>query len=84
MQFTQNKSKEVQQEILAAVISVSEETLAAVMKNFHHQLQMVLDTNGAHTANVSICLTTELTKTKYSDICYIVMKLYATKTEISF
>jgi hypothetical protein len=55
--------KELQQEILAAVISISEETLAAlisfseetlaaVVRNFQHWLQMVLDTNGAYIENV--------------------------------
>jgi hypothetical protein len=39
---------ELQQEISAAVISISEETLAAVVQNFRHQLQMVLHTDSAH------------------------------------
>jgi hypothetical protein len=41
--------KELQQEISAAVISVSEEILVAVLRNFRRRLQMVLDTDGAHT-----------------------------------
>jgi hypothetical protein len=44
--------RELQQEISAAVISISEETLAAVLQNFQHRLQMVLDIDGVHTENV--------------------------------
>jgi hypothetical protein len=48
----QTVKKKLQQEISAAVINVSEETLAAVVQNFRHRLQMVLDANGAHIENV--------------------------------
>jgi adenine deaminase len=41
----------LQQEISAAVISVSEETLAAVLQNYRRRLQMVLDADGAHIEN---------------------------------
>jgi hypothetical protein len=44
--------EDLQQDISAAVISVSEETLAAVVRNFRRRLQMVLDADGAHTENV--------------------------------
>jgi hypothetical protein len=44
--------EELKQEILAAVIRVSEETLAAVVGNFQHWLQMVMDANGTHIENV--------------------------------
>jgi hypothetical protein len=40
--------QELQQGISAAVISISEETPAAIMQNFRRQLQMVLDAHGAH------------------------------------
>jgi hypothetical protein len=43
---------ELQQEISAAVISVSEEILAAVERNFRRRLQMVLDADDAHIKNV--------------------------------
>jgi hypothetical protein len=43
---------ELKQEISAAVISVSEDTLAAVLRNFRCRLQMVLDADGAHIKNV--------------------------------
>jgi hypothetical protein len=36
---------------LAAVISVIEETLAEIVQNFLHRLQMVMDANGAHIEN---------------------------------
>jgi hypothetical protein len=39
---------EPQPEISAAVINVSEETLAAVVQNFRRRLQMVLDGDCAH------------------------------------
>jgi hypothetical protein len=42
----------MQQEISAAVISISEEIPAVFLRNFRHQLQMVLDTDGAHIENV--------------------------------
>jgi hypothetical protein len=42
----------LQQEISAAVISVSEETLAAVVQNYRRRLQMVLDADSAHIENV--------------------------------
>lgn len=38
----------LQQEISAAVITVSEETIAAVVRNFRRRLQMVLDADGTH------------------------------------
>jgi hypothetical protein len=44
--------KELQQEISASVISVSEETLGAVVRNFRCQLKIVLDADGAHIENV--------------------------------
>jgi hypothetical protein len=44
--------KELQQEILAAEIIISEETPAANVHNFRHWLQMVLDANGAYIENV--------------------------------
>jgi hypothetical protein len=44
--------EELQQEISAAVNSVSEETPAAVVRNFRLRLQMVLDADGACTENV--------------------------------
>jgi hypothetical protein len=40
------------QQILATVISISEETVAAVVQNFQHQLQVVLNSDDAHTENV--------------------------------
>jgi uncharacterized iron-regulated protein len=45
-------AKELQQEISAAVISISEGTLAAVVQNFRCRLQMVLDADGEHIENV--------------------------------
>jgi hypothetical protein len=42
----------LQQEISAAVISVSEESLAAVVQNIRRWLQMVLDVDSASTENV--------------------------------
>jgi hypothetical protein len=44
--------EELRQEISAAVISVSEETLATVVRNFRRRLRMVLDADGAHIENV--------------------------------
>jgi hypothetical protein len=44
--------KELQQEISAAVISVSKEYLVAVVRNFQRQMQMVLDASGLHVENV--------------------------------
>jgi hypothetical protein len=49
---TPHTIEELQQEISAAVISVSEEILTAVMRNFRRRLQMVLDADGAHIENV--------------------------------
>jgi hypothetical protein len=48
------KIEELQQEISAAVISVSEGSLAAVVQNCRRRLQMVLDADGAHIKNVSM------------------------------
>jgi hypothetical protein len=45
-----HKIKELTEEMLAAVNSISEETLAAVVQNF--QLQMVIDADGAYTESV--------------------------------
>jgi hypothetical protein len=45
-------AKELQQEISAAVISISEETLAAVVQNFRCRLQVVLDADDEHIENV--------------------------------
>jgi hypothetical protein len=44
--------EELQQEISAAVISVSEEILAAVVQNFRRRLQMVFGADGAHIEDV--------------------------------
>jgi hypothetical protein len=43
--------QELKQYTLAAMISIIEETLAQIVKNFQHHLQMVMDTNGAHIEN---------------------------------
>jgi post-segregation antitoxin (ccd killing protein) len=53
IQFTKNvgTTEELKQEISAAVINVSEETLVALARNFR-QLQMVMDADGAYTENV--------------------------------
>jgi adenine deaminase len=50
--INQHTIKELQQEILAAVISVSKETLAAVVRNYRRRLQTVLDADGAYIENV--------------------------------
>jgi hypothetical protein len=50
--------KELQQAILAALISISEIILAAVIQNFKRSLQMVLDTDYTHNENT--VLTVEL------------------------
>lgn len=44
--------EELKQEILSAVISICEETLAAIVWNFHYQM----DADGAHTESVFIWL----------------------------
>jgi tRNA A58 N-methylase Trm61 len=44
--------EEIKEESSAAVISVSEETLAAVVRNFRRRLQMVLDADCAYIENV--------------------------------
>jgi hypothetical protein len=44
--------EKLQQEISAAVISVSEETPAAFVQNFRRRLQKVLDSDGACIENV--------------------------------
>jgi hypothetical protein len=63
--------EELQQEILAAVISVSEEAIATVVRNFRHWLQMV------HILKLFLSdhrspKTTATRDTKYIDVCYIV------------
>jgi hypothetical protein len=45
-------TEELQHEISATVISVTEETPARDVRNFRYRLQMVLDTDGAHIENV--------------------------------
>jgi hypothetical protein len=52
--YKNNPHTTEEQEILAAVISVSKETLAALADawNFQFQLQLVLETDGAYTENV--------------------------------
>jgi hypothetical protein len=41
--------EELKQEISAAVIGGSEGTLAAVVRNFRHRLQMVIEADGVYT-----------------------------------
>jgi hypothetical protein len=43
--------KELKKDILAAMISIIEETLAQIVQTFQHHLQMVMDTSGAHIEN---------------------------------
>jgi hypothetical protein len=76
-------TEELKQEISAAVISVSEETLIALVRNFRRQLQMVLEADDAHTENVYAILTRPKLL-KYSDICYVVRYLYKIRSETSF
>jgi hypothetical protein len=46
------QSKNLEQEISAAVIIISEETLAAVVQNSHCGLQMFMYADGTHIENV--------------------------------
>jgi hypothetical protein len=52
LQNSPHTIEKLQQEISAAVISVSEETLGVFVRNFRRRLQMVLDADGAHIENV--------------------------------
>jgi hypothetical protein len=68
--------EELQQEISAAVISVSEETLAAVVRDFRRRLWIVLDADGANIEkflrDCQFPKTTELRDKKYCDVCCVV------------
>jgi hypothetical protein len=46
--------KEMRQEILAAMIGGSEETLATGVRNFRRRLQMIIDADDVRTENVLI------------------------------
>jgi hypothetical protein len=76
----------LKQDISAEVISISEETPAAVLQNFWCQLQMVMGARGACIENVfmwlSILLRLLNSDTKYIDIFYLVR--YEIKTETFF
>jgi hypothetical protein len=52
LQKNLHSTEELKQEISAAVIGVSEETLVALVRNVRCQLQMVMDADGAYTENV--------------------------------
>jgi hypothetical protein len=52
LQKNLHTTKELKQEISAAVITVSEETLVALVRNFRRQLKMVMEGDGAYTENV--------------------------------